>query len=119
MQLTRTHSHLDSPKSSLSNGEHLRCDVSLTLPSSWRGKQQNTLMHTAHTCNHTQIRTARAILNRKKKVFRYTVFPKKPAGTPCVQPWLVAVGGWRLAAIGGWQLATGGWWQLVVVGGGW
>ena len=50
-------------------------------------------------------------------MFRYTVFPKKPAGTPCVQPWLVAVGGWRLAAISGWQLAAGGWWRLVVVGG--
>ena len=56
-------------------------------------------------------------LTGKKKVFRYPVFPKTPAGTPCVQP-LVAVGGWRLAAIGGWQLATGGWWRLVVVGGG-
>ena len=63
----------------------------------------------------------RGVLNgkkkkKKKKVFR---FPKKPAGTPCAQPWLVAVGGWRLAAVGGWQLATGGWWRLVVVGGGW
>ena len=58
-------------------------------------------------------------LTEKTKVFRYTVFPKKPAGTPCVQPWLVAPDGWRLAAIGGWQLATGGWWRLVMVGGGW
>ena len=68
------------------------------------------------TCQAVQ---GRAILNGKKTVFRYTVFPKKPAGTPCVQPWLVAVGGWGLAAIGGWQLATGGWWRLVVVGGCW
>ena len=47
----------------------------------------------------------RAVLNgekKEKKVFRYTVFPKKPVGTPCVQPWLVVVGGWRLVAIGGW-----------------
>ena len=54
-----------------------------------------------------------------KKSVPEPVFPKKPAGTPCAQPWLVAVGGWRLAAVGGWQLATGGWWRLVVVGGGW
>ena len=54
--------------------------------------------------------------NKKKEC---SGFPKKPAGTPCAQPWLVAVGGWRLAAVGGWQLATGGWWRLVVVGGGW
>ena len=66
-----------------------------------------------------QLPQSRAVLNGKKRVFCDTVFPKKPAGTPCVQPWLVAVGGWRLAAIGGWQLATGGWWRLVVVDGGW
>ena len=62
---------------------------------------------------------SRAVLNGKKKLFRYTVFPKKPAGTPCAQPWLVAAGSWRLAAIGSWQLATGGWWWLVVLGGRW
>ena len=61
----------------------------------------------------------RAVLNGKKKSVPEPVFPKKPAGTPCAQPWLVAVGGWRLAALGSWQLATGGWWRLVVVGGGW
>ena len=61
----------------------------------------------------------RAVLNGRKKSVPEPVFPKKPAGTPCAQPWLVAVGGWRLAAVGGWQLATGGWWRLVVVGGGW
>ena len=53
----------------------------------------------------------RAVLNGEKKSVSEPVFPKKPAGTPCAQPWLVAVGGW--------QLATGGWWRLVVVGGGW
>ena len=57
-------------------------------------------------------------LTGKKKKKKCSGFPKKPAGTPCAQPWLVAVGGWRLA-VGGWQLATGGWWRLVVVGGGW
>ena len=61
----------------------------------------------------------RGVLNGKKKSVPVPVFPKTPAGTPCAQPWLVAVGGWRLAAVGGWQLATGGWWRLVVVGGGW
>ena len=64
--------------------------------------------------------TLRAVLNgKKKKSVPEPVFPKKPAGTPCAQPWLVAVGGWWLAAVGGWQLATGGWWRLVVVGCGW
>ena len=52
-------------------------------------------------------------------MFRYQFSQKKPTGTPCAQPWLVVVGGWRLAAVGGWQLAVGGWWRLVVVGGGW
>ena len=46
------------------------------------------------------------------------VFPKKPSGTPCAQPWLVAVGGWRRLAVGSWQLAVGGgWWWLAAVGG--
>ena len=58
-------------------------------------------------------------LTEKQKGVPVPVFPKKPAGTSCAQPWLVAVGGWWLAAVGGWQLATGGWWRLVVVGGGW
>ena len=48
-------------------------------------------------------------------MFHYTVFPKKPAGTPCVQPWLVAGGGWRFAIGGWWRLGVGDWW-LVVVG---
>ena len=65
-------------------------------------------------------------LTEEKKSVPVPVFPKKPAGTPCAQPCLVAVGGWRLAAVGGWQLATGGRWRLVVgdwwleaVGSGW
>ena len=61
----------------------------------------------------------RSLTEKEKKSVPEPVFPKKPAGTPCAQPWLVAVGGWRLAVGGGWQLATGGWWRLVVVGGGW
>ena len=58
----------------------------------------------------------RAVLNGKKKSVPEPVFPKKPAGTPCAQPWLVAVGGWRLA-VGSWRLAVGRRWQLVAVGG--
>ena len=54
---------------------------------------------------------SRAVLNGKKKSVPVPVFRKKPAGTPCALPMLVAVGGW--------QLATGGWWRLVLVGGGW
>ena len=58
-------------------------------------------------------------LTEKKKSVPVPVFPKKPAGTPCAQPWLVAVGGgWRLAVGGGWRLAVGNW-RLVAVGGGW
>ena len=53
-----------------------------------------------------------------KKSVPEPVFPKKPGGTPCAQPWLVAVGGWRLAVGGGWRLAVGNW-RLVAVGGGW
>ena len=56
-------------------------------------------------------------LRGKKKVFRYIVFPKKARGYRCVQPWLVANGGWRLAVDGGWWLAIVGWWGLAV--GGW
>ena len=55
---------------------------------------------------------------QKKKSVPLHSFPKKPAGTPCVQPWLVAVGGWRLAVGGDWWLAVGNW-RLVAVGGGW
>ena len=45
----------------------------------------------------------RGVLNGKeKKSVPVPVFPKKPTGTPCAQPWLVAVGGWRLAVVGGW-----------------
>ena len=56
-----------------------------------------------------------SLTGKKKKC---SGFPKKPAGTPCAQPWLVAVGGWRLAAVGGWRLVAGGWW-LEAVGSGW
>ena len=60
----------------------------------------------------------RAVLNRKKKLFRYMVFSKTTACSSYVQPWLVAIGGWRLVEIAGWRLtAVGGSWQLVM--GGW
>ena len=63
--------------------------------------------------------SGRSLTEKEKKSVPEPVSPKKPAGTPCAQPWLVAVGSWRLAALGGRQLATGGWWRLVVVGSGW
>ena len=94
-------------------------------PQSHRNKQKACPGKSEVRVQRRGKRTAGWSLTGKKKVFRYTVFPKKPAGTPCVQPWLVAVGGWRLAvgvwrlvAIGGWQLAVGGgWWWLAAVGG--
>ena len=45
-------------------------------------------------------------------------FCKKTACSSYVQPWLVAIGDWRLAVGGDWRLAVGDW-RLVVVGGGW
>ena len=59
---------------------------------------------------------SRGVLNGKEKSGPVPVFPQKPAGTLCAQPWLVAVGGWRLA-VGSWQMAVGGGWWLAV--GGW
>ena len=54
---------------------------------------------------------------RKKKVFRYIISPKKPAGTPCVGGGRLAVGGWRLAVGGGWwRLVVGDWWLMAVDG---
>ena len=62
--------------------------------------------------------TASAVLNEKKnKLFRYMVFSKTTACSSYVQPWLVEIGGWRLAAGEDWRLAVGGSWQLVM--GGW
>ena len=65
--------------------------------------------------SHTNTHTGVSLTGKKKMC---SGFPKKPAGTPCAQPWLVAVGGWRLTAVGGWRLAVGNW-RLVAVGGGW
>ena len=50
-----------------------------------------------------------APLTGKKKVFLYTVFPKKARGHTMCWRWVV----------GGGRLTTGNWWRLVVVGGGW
>ena len=62
----------------------------------------------------------RGVLKREKKRVPERQFCEKTACSSYVQPWLVAVGGWRVVAIGSWRLATGGWWRLVVVGGdGW
>ena len=57
---------------------------------------------------------------REKKSVPKLQFCKKTARSSYVQPWLVAIGGWRLVAIGGWRLvAVGGWWRLVVGRGWW
>ena len=47
---------------------------------------------------------------------RNMVFSKTTACSSYVQPWLVAIGGWRLVEIAGWQLAVGGWRRLAAVG---
>ena len=69
-------------------------------------------------------REAGRALTGKKKLFRNMVFSKMTACSSYVQPWLVAIGGWRLvdiagwwlAAVGGnWQLVMGGWWRLAAV----
>ena len=64
---------------------------------------------------------------REKKSCPLGQFCKKTTCSSYVQPWLVAIGCWRLVAISGWQLAVGGgWWRLAVgdwwllaVGSGW
>ena len=62
----------------------------------------------------------------EKKSVPERQFCKKTACSSYVQPWLVAVGGWRLVAIAGWRLAVGGWrlvaaggWRRLAVGGWW
>ena len=56
----------------------------------------------------------------KKKVFLNGSFSKKAACSSYVEPWLVAVGGWRqLVAVGsGWRLVAAGGWRLVAPWGG-
>ena len=88
---------------------------------------------------------SRAVLKGGKKVFLYTVFPKRPHVARMFNHgwwrlavggwwwlvvgdwWLVAVGSgwrlavgrrWRLAAVGGWRLVAVGGWRLVVPWGG-
>ena len=61
----------------------------------------------------------RALTEREKKLFRYMVFSKMTAFSSYVQPWLVAIGGWRLVEIAGWRLAAvGGSWRQLAVGDG-
>ena len=53
----------------------------------------------------------RAVLNRKKKVFRHQFSQKSPRALHVLNHgwWWLAVGGWRLA-VGNWRLvAVGGW----------
>ena len=77
--------------------------------------------HNAITSTQPQITSPvhRAVLNRKKKLFRNMVFSKTTACSSYVQPWLVAIGSWRLVEIAGWRLAVGGWRRLAAVGGSW
>ena len=67
-------------------------------------------------CEHPGLLKARAVLNGKKELFRNMVFSKTTACSSYVQPWLVAIGGWRLVEIAGWRLAVGGWRRLAAVG---
>ena len=62
------------------------------------GEEGHTLMETCSETEHHD--TGGGPYCRKKKVLQYTIVPKKPAGTPCVQP--LVGGDWRLAAVGGW-----------------
>ena len=70
-------------------------------------------------CSSGQWVQRRAVLNGKEKLFRYMVFSKTTACSSYVQPWLVAIGGWRLVEIAGWRLAVGSWRRLAAVGGSW
>ena len=58
----------------------------------------------------------RGFLKRDKKGVPERQFCKKIGCSSHVQPWLVAIGGWRLVAIGGWRrlVAVGSGWQLAV-----
>ena len=62
---------------------------------------------------------------KKRKVFLYTVFPKRSRAAHSFNhgwwrfgDWRLAVGNWRLVAVGGgWRrLVVGDWWRLAVVG---
>ena len=55
-------------------------------------------------------------LTGKKNLFRNMVFSKTTACSSFVQPWLVAIGGWRLVGVAGCRLAVGGWRRLAAVG---
>ena len=70
----------------------------------------------ACTCGHAH---TRAVLNEGEKSVPQLQLCKKTACSSYIQPWFVAIGGWRLAVGGDWRLAVGGWWRLVAVGGGW
>ena len=65
---------------------------------------------TVHSHVYPSIVCRRGVLKRERKAFLNGSFAKKTACSSYVQPWWVAIGGWRLVAIGGW-------WWLVVVGG--
>ena len=63
---------------------------------------------------------ARGVLKCKEKNGLERQFCRKTACSSCAQPWLLAIGSWRLVAIGSWRLAVGGgWWWWAVIGGWW
>ena len=52
--------------------------------------------------------SGRAVLNRGKKKYSGTSFPKKARGHSMCSAMVMAVGGWWRLAVGGWRLAVGG-----------
>ena len=66
-----------------------------------------------HQRPQPHVRPRRSLTGKKRGSI--TQFSQKS----CVQPWLVAVGGWRRLAVGSWQLAVGGGWRRLVIGGWW
>ena len=111
----------DSSSSSKEEGE-----VTAEMAERGVGEAGRVVAHSIGIASYPLI-SSKAVLNRGKKSVPLLVFPKRPAGTPCAQPGLVAVNGWRLA-VGNWRLVAvgGGWrqlvvgdWWLVAVGSGW
>ena len=68
--------------------------------------------------DHRVWHTGGSLRGKEKTSVRERQFCKKTACSSYIQPWLVAIGGWRLVATGDWRLAVGDW-RLVVVDGGW
>ena len=81
---------------------------------------QRLKLDTAHGLGPETPVAGGSLRGGKKSVAEWQ-FCKKIVCSSHFQPWLVAIGGWRLVALalGGWRLAVvGGWWWLAA-GGGW